>query len=180
MNYWKGLVVGMKLQNNTQSNFKRFVKENKTVVYTSPILIILILIVVIVYSNPGGSKPGNSVPTLANVSTAQGNSVEVLPQTERVTTTTTTTDGISSTNGQTSKNPFSGPLYLKGVVTRTDGNNMAIIEGNGKSYIVKKDDVIEGSLTVENISDKEVFLTQDDNKISLELAQRENNQTVVK
>lgn len=177
--YAEGVVAPMKVQKGTQSNFKRFLKENRTIVYTFPILIVLIIAVIIVYSNLGGKKPDNtSTPAMAESSA--GNNIEILPQTQRAVETGAGAGSDAAKGVQAAKDPFSGPVTLKGVLTRADGNNMAIIEGDGKSYIVKKDDVIEGNLLVESISENEVLVKQNNQEISLRLPQIENSQTVSK
>ncbi len=164
-------------QKDGQSSFKRFFRENRTLAFSIPILVILVVVVLIVYSNPGVAKPGESVPALAESTNPglQGNPVEILPQTERP--TDKGTDSGKEGSSETLKNdPFSGPLKLVGVLTG-GGKDMAVIESGGRSYVLQKGDVLEGGMTVESVASNEVRLKDGDREVSVKLEQPKKDQT---
>lgn len=170
----------MAAMNRRQSNFKRFLNENKTLIFTSPLLAVLVIVVVILYAGPGGAKKPESVPAMAQ-STAMpdGNRVQVLPQTERdISANSSSKGGTSGDNA--ARDPFNGPASLIGILTGDDGNNVAVVEADGKSYIVKKGDIIGGNTIVEEISADEIKLKDNDTETTLKLEPRKDSQDVSK
>lgn len=164
------------------SGFKRFFEQNKTLAFLLPVLLIMIVVVVIIYI-PKGDKPTDSIPVSAENVAAQSNKVDVLPQTERVINEETANKGESTatTNDDKAvKDPFVGPMTFSGVLINSNGDNIAVIEGNGKSYVVRKGDMIGDSIQVDSISAEEVVLKGNERTIVLKLEQKKKSQTVNK
>lgn len=169
---------------NTSSNFKMFLKENKTLAVSAPILVILIIAVIIIYSSMGSRDAQDILPVLAENAPGglEGTRVEILPQTERITPGATQdargeasmetggSDGEASPEmGSAVKNPFNSPITLKGVVVRDDNEGAAILETGGKTLIVRKDDVLENGMTVGDISLDRVILIGNGKDIELKM-----------
>lgn len=151
--------------------FKRFLKENRTLAISIPILIVLIIAVLIIYSGMGGENVKNVVPALMENAPADmsGNQIEVLPQTERDTGADTTTEsGEEEKSDGEVKDPFAGPVTLTGIVV-SDGDGMAILEVGGKAVIARENDVLSSGLTVSSISIDKVILKNNDKEIELNL-----------
>lgn len=163
------------------SGFKKFFNQNKTLVFLLPVLLIMIIVCIIIYI-PKGDKQADSVPAAAETTIADGNKVEVLPQTERVVDEKAADDSEQSTSGEDStvKDPFVGPMKFTGVLLNSNGENIAVVEGNGKSYVVRKGDMIGDSIQVESISAEEVVLKSGERTINLKLEQKKNSTTVNK
>jgi type II secretory pathway component GspD/PulD (secretin) len=158
---------------NTGSNFKMFLKDNKTLAVSVPILVILIIAVIIIYSSMGSQDADGILPALAENAPAglEGTRVEILPQTERITPGTTqgVEGGASPETDGAVKNPFNSPITLKGVVARDDDEGAAILETGGKTLIVRKDDVLENGMTVGGITLDRVILIDNGKDIELKM-----------
>ncbi len=173
----------MSIQNGGESVFKRFLKENKSLAVSIPILVILLIAVIIIYFSMGSAKKTEAVTAAAESTSAPSQTIEILPNTER--TINDSTSGNSSKNAESSstttiKDPFSGPLKLVGILVDSDGSGIAVIEANSTSYIVSKNDVLENNMTVTDISVDSVTLKNDDRELELKLEKRSDSQTVNK
>lgn len=170
----------MNTQNGGQSAFKRFLKENRTLAVSIPILAILLIAVIIIYSSMGNSKSQGTVPVIAEKTNAPAQTIEILPNTERVINSKESRDDLKnsdSTSNAAIKDPFNGPITLVGVLVDANGGGMAVIEANNKSYIVKKDDILENDMTVSSISTDQITLKDNDREMILKLEKRSNSQT---
>jgi hypothetical protein len=81
------------------------------------------------------------------------------------------------------RDPFTGALTLKGVITGGDEDNVAIIEAGNISYVARKGTVIAGSWTVDAINSDSVNLKAGDKKLRLDFNGRvktENTEPAVK
>jgi type II secretory pathway component PulC len=158
---------------NINSNFKMFLKENKTLAVSAPILVILIIAVIILYSSMGSQDAQGILPALTENAPAglEGTRVEILPQTER-TTSGTAQDAQGEAAPETgggAKNPFNSPVTLKGIIVRDDNKGAAILETGGKTLIVSKDDTLENGMTVGDISLDKVILIDNGKDIELKM-----------
>jgi hypothetical protein len=170
----------MSTQNGGQSAFKRFLKENRTLAVSFPILAILLIAVIIIYASMGNSKSQGAVPVVAENTNAPAQTIEILPNTVRdIDNNDSGSDQKStdSTSNAAIKDPFSGPITLVGVLVDAKGGGMAVIEANNKSYIVRKDDILENNMTVSSISADQVTLKDNDREMILKLEKRSNSQT---
>lgn len=87
---------------------------------------------------------------------------EILPQTER----------------QKNLNPFAGPLKLTGVLISSNTlDNLAILESNNRSYIVRHGDIIDDYWTVEKIEKSSVVLKADNRKLILDKGLSANSES---
>jgi type II secretory pathway component PulC len=162
-----------------QSGFKRFLNENKSLAVSIPILAVLLIAVVIIYFSLGSTKNQEAVPTASEILNAQAQTIEILPNTERATSDSNNEQKNTSSpkdEGEI-KDPFSGPVSLTGVLVDSQGNGIAVIEANNKSYIVRKGDILENNMTVGSISEDKVILKDQDREITLKLEKRNNSQT---
>lgn len=177
----------MAVQSNgagSPSGFKRFFEQNKSLVFMLPVLLILIVVVIIIYIPKGGGQADN-VPVMADNAntTEQGNRVEVLPQTERVVSEEAADKAESAAADNTDKSvkdPFVAPMSFTGVLINSNGDNIAILEGNGKSYVVRKGDMLGDSTQVDSISAETVILKNGDRTVELKLEQKKSSQTTNK
>lgn len=153
------------------SAIKKFFKENKSLTFMLPVLVILMIILIIIYSGTGDSKGNQDVPAASGQETASPvpvdesalaaqPQVDVLPQFLR-----------SATEGaiEVIKDPFETPIKLKGIVY-ADSRSTAILEANGISYIVKEDDVLgESTWKVAFIENDSITLVSGDESMTLSL-----------
>jgi Tfp pilus assembly protein PilP len=150
-----------------RSKFGQFFKRNKTLVFALPILLVLIVVLIIVYSNLGTDKstvadlPDNDITNNKAIdSTVSKNEdrpvdakVEILPQKVR------TEDQKNEGGNVTSQiDPFEQPMVLSGVLVNDNGDNIAIIESEGKSFVVKEGDTVGKNWKVEEIKEDGVIL----------------------
>lgn len=147
-----------------KSALSDFLEKNKSLVYTVPIMLIGIIVVVIMYSKPQNQpKPvqpvssGEKAPGGTQTSDAIGLQVEVLPQMERI-------KQPENLNLSEINDPFNTDepsVYLKGTML-SDKQDTAIIETDGRAYIVSVGDSIGAYWVVEKIEDKKVTLVDTD------------------
>ena len=67
------------------------------------------------------------------------------------------------------KDPFSGTMTLKGVITGGGGSNLAIIEIGNISYVAAQGDELAGGLVVEEVKGDLVILKSAQDKVLLQL-----------
>ncbi len=172
--------VHMSAKMGGQSGFKRFLRENRTIAFSIPVLLVLLIVLIIVYSGLGKDVSEEAVPAVAEASgtlSSNPQTIEILPNTERVIKNGSDTDDTA-----VQRDPFSGPMNLVGIVASTDGKNIAVIEANDKSYILEKGDNIESNMTVSDITADKVVIknTDTEKEITLKLEKRNNSQSVIK
>lgn len=151
----------METEKSFVDKFKDYIKKNKFLSIAVLILIIMIIVLVIVYVNmtPKIASGINNQPAATTTPTTQTTAtanVDVLPQTQRTNETVST-----STVTDSAKNPFAGPVTLKGTVLNNKGGNLAIVEAGGSTFIVAKDETIAEIWTVKKITSGEVILVRD-------------------
>ncbi|RCX13802.1 hypothetical protein DFR58_11631 [Anaerobacterium chartisolvens] len=156
-----------------QSKLKEYIKKNKFLAVSLCVLAVLIVVMIAVYASlPGtGGTPVMSEPTAdGKPPGAEGESVEILPQTSRSDSTGAAEKAEDNTGAAAaSRDPFSGPMLLKGTVIGNNGNSQAIITADSISYVVGLGDEIGGGWTVESIEPKEVLLKSGSRELSLRL-----------
>lgn len=75
---------------------------------------------------------------------------------------------LAQTERQKNLNPFAGPLKLTGVlITNNTSDNLAIVESNNTSYIVKQGDIIADYWAVEKIDKSSIVLKAGDRQLIL-------------
>ncbi len=161
----------MEKKTTEETAIKKFFKENKSLTFMIPILIILIIVAVIINLPSGDDKETvknepsatESPNTEAPLDTDQPK-VDVLPQIIR--------SDISEAIEQ-EKDPFESPMKLVGVVY-SNMKSTAIIEWGGYSYILGLNDTVgnskwevarieKDSITLDNGSENMVLVLTEKN-----------------
>lgn len=144
-----------------------FFSKNKLLIMSGIAIILLVIILIVVYASMGmfGSL------TKKAIDTTKTNPSEILPQTQRTTTSVPKTTAPSSQSSQAVKSdPFSsGPITLKGVIMSDNENNVAIIENGDAAFIVKEGDMLLDYWKVEKIEKASVTLKTGEQELKLEL-----------
>lgn len=128
---------------NDETAWKKFFRENKSLTFMLPVLVILIIAAIIINLSLGNDKeaaksnPSSTESSDVNSSAIDTNQpqVDVLPQIIRA-------DNPEEVELQ--KDPFESPMNLTGVVL-SSLKSTAIIEWGGYSYIVEINDNIGNS-----------------------------------
>lgn len=173
---------------NGSSGFKRFFEQNKSLMVLLPLLLVMLIVVAILYipklfnSAAEVAVSSDNATRQTQQTTQQGSKVEVLPQTQRVIDEASADKADSTASKSTSaeKDPFVGPMAYSGYVLNSDGNNIAVLEGNGRTYLVRIGDMLGESTEVQSITGEEVILKNNDRTTVLKLEQKKNSQTVNK
>lgn len=150
---------------NQQGGFKKFIAQNKFLIFGGSIVIILLVVLASIYFSLGILGQTKTHETISLKDTEGIQQVEVLPQLQRATET------ASSSDPQSEKplDPFNGPITLKGIVMNSNGNSVAVIEASGNSYVVAANDTISNTWKVESISANQVVLKYGDRDYTLTL-----------
>lgn len=163
----------MKFGKNDTSNAD---ERKKKIIIMSIVIAILILSLLGVYVRLGIiSLPGtgNNVEPAAQITTDSDDTSEVTEQLDIFTeeadeqTSETKEEDISSEDDTNVLSPFSGPFELIGVVVDQNNKNVAIIDGNSRTHIVRQNDLIDDSWKVQEISKDSVILNNNGNMFKL-------------
>lgn len=130
--------------------------------------VLLIVVVVGVFHAMNSVKP-DATGQLGELQGSQGPSITYLP------TTTRTVDQPSDSTGLTVsqlRDPFSGGIVLRGVITGGTGNDLAVIEAGSTAYVVSQGAVVAGDWTLAEINRDSVVLTSGSSELILELGGR--------
>lgn len=159
-----------------KSGLKKFFQENRSLVFTVPVFVILVIAVILVYvltgkdntaeaPDPAQTNPvtteqpaQTNEPTQAP-SDSSGTEVTTLPQDER-----------DRDQSEIVRNPFAAPYRVSGIIYDKSGNSLAIIEAENKTYIVEADEQVGEYFTVLNIESDKVVLEVDGQEIILTLS----------
>ncbi len=164
-----------------QSKLKEYIRKNKFLAVSLCVLAVLIVVMIAVYASlPGtGSTPVMSEPTgEGSPGGSDGDSVEILPQTSRSGGTGADDKAEDKAEAASaSRDPFSGPMLLKGTVIGNNGNSQAIITADSISYVVGIGDEIGDAWTVESIAPKEVLLKSGSRELPLRLEEAKTSKS---
>lgn len=131
-------------------------------------ILLFILVICTILGTLACKKPSSEGQDIAASSSNSEEPLEreVLPQLER---TSQASEG-SQSEQSTLLDPFSGSLTLTGILTsKFSKDNIAIIEANNTSYIVRQDDVVAGYWNVDNIQATSILLKHGDKELILDL-----------
>lgn len=125
-----------------ETAIQKFFRENKSLTFMIPLLVILIIVAIIINFSLGNDKKAvktnsnlvSSTDTHAPIDTNQPQ-VDVLPQIIR-------SDNTEAVEQQ--KDPFESPMKLTGIVY-SSLKSTAIIEWGGYSYIIELNDIVGNS-----------------------------------
>lgn len=180
----------MAIENNgtsSSSGIKKFFEQNKSLRVLLPLLLVMIVVVAIIYVpklfNNSSNVPASAANTTKQTQqTEQNSKVEVLPQTQRVIDESAATEADKATSESASpdKDPFIGPMSYTGYVLNSNGDNIAVLEGNGRTYLVRIGDMLGENTEVQSITGEEVILKYNERTTVLKLEQKNNSTTVNK
>jgi hypothetical protein len=164
----------MKLQfnKNTQGNSKPINKtsEDKNKIYIfAGVIVVLLCAMIGIYIKLGyiklpGAEKKNTTP-ITPVNSGVNTRLNTSLNTQTPTSGNNTQDSeMAPTNFI---DPFSGPYNLTGVIVNDTGRNVAIIEGNGRNFVVAENDTIDNSWRVESITMKQVILSWNNKRYAL-------------
>lgn len=160
-----------------KSGLKKFFQENRSLVFTIPVFIVLAVVVVLVYvlgnnkdsaeNQPQAEETPVAVeqtaaPSLSSTpapTQSGGTEVTTLPQSER-----------DRDESEIIRNPFADPYRVSGIIYDKSGGSIAIIEAENKTYIVEADDQIGEYFKVVKIESDRVVLDVEGQEIVLTLS----------
>jgi hypothetical protein len=159
---------GTKDNKRKESDLQGFFKKNKFAVVGGIIILILAVVMLIVYSNKNSDNDTSSTSNVTTQNQQQTTSqqVDVLPQKERI----DDTNASGSTNNSAAADPFSQPPVLTGLILNNEGQGIALIKANGKSYVAEKGDIIAEVWVVDTVNKDEVILKSDKGDITLQMS----------
>ena len=148
-----------------KTKFKKFLDENRSLVFTVPVFLVLVIVFVLIYafglgrnndvseSNPPAMNTNQPATTQSaapqaseNPSTGGGQEVTTLPDDER-----------DKDQEEIARNPFADPYRVSGIIYDKSGS-IAIIEAENKSFIVEPGDEPGGYFKVISIDRDKVVL----------------------
>jgi hypothetical protein len=150
-----------------ESKAQKFFKENKSLVFMLPVLVVLIIVLLYIYVFSGifGSKKQVSAPQTTNPavttpskgtsqdtsSSGEGEKIlNLLPIRER-----------TLSDSEILKDPFGTSQYqLKGIVYSEKGISCCVISAGGVSYVLEKNGEIEDVLKVVDIKKETVTVEE--------------------
>ncbi|CCO08887.1 hypothetical protein [Desulforamulus hydrothermalis] len=141
-----------------------YVKQNKRqALLAGGALLVLIGLILLVKWNVAffSSQAGGTAPAGAGLNQAA-------PAVSQPTTTLLPATKRTMEERPQPRDPFSGSLQLKGVITGGGGDNLAIIEAGNTSYIVGPGQELAGGLVVKEVTGNWVVLQAASGKIYLE------------
>ena len=149
----------------------RLLKEKK---YLAGIggVVLLVIVVLLIWSfglgkTPGENQGADKGPGGPGAGAAAGQkSISVLPETRRA--PAEQAEPFPPSNSKETVDPFAGPAVLRGVLTGGGGNNLAIIEIGGATYVVAPGDKITGDWAVAEVKNGLVILTAREQEMRLE------------
>lgn len=160
------------------TGLKKFAAENKSLLFTIPVFVVLLVIVLFVYVFSGNDDDTAEVitPTPTAVATEQQTPTDTQP------VETTTPDDDQETivtplpdterdkdSDEIYRNPFAVPYKVSGIIYSSKGDSVAIIEAENKSFIVKVGDNAEDFFTVLDINKNSVTLEVEGQELILSL-----------
>jgi len=165
----------MKISSNSNTAFRKFLNENKSVKIMLPVLLVAVIVFIVFTLSGGFNNDGKGIPSSQNSGDfipADGNidvnlpRVEVLPQTVR---------SNNQENTEVKKDPFEAIMKLVGIV-HSKGKSTAIIEWGEYSYIVQTDEKVgDSDWRVANIGTNSITLASENDTFVLDLTDGNNN-----
>jgi len=156
------------------TGFKKFANENKSLLFTIPVFVVLLVIVLFVYVF-NGNKPVDTVkstpmPTKTISNEDVATSTPTPTDTDSSTEVTTLPDSERTKDSdETYRNPFALPYKVSGIIYDSKGGSVTIIEAENKSYILKEGDKAEKYFTVLKIDKNSVIIEVEGEELTLTL-----------
>jgi hypothetical protein len=150
------------VEKQEKSKFKKFIDENRSLIFTVPVFVVLAIVLVMVYVLGGNNdNTSETNPPAANTPLATAESAEPSETSDSNNgqeVTTLPDDEREKSPSEIQRNPFAEPYKVSGIIYDSKGDSLAIIEAENKSYIVEAGDEGDGYFTVVSIErDQEVL-----------------------
>ena len=159
-----------------KSGLKKFFQENRSLVFTIPVFIVLVIAVILVYVLGGKDVADTQLPSETNpIVTEQPAELTPVPTSEPAESggtevTTLPKDERNKDDSDIIRNPFADPYKVSGIIYDKSGGSIAIIEAENKTYIVKTDDQIGNYFKVISIEPDQVVLEVEGQEIVLSIS----------
>ncbi|MBN1623878.1 MAG: hypothetical protein JW903_05885 [Clostridia bacterium] len=146
-----------------KTKFKKFLDENRSLVFTVPVFLVLIVVVILVYALSGNNDVSETTPPEADTNQPAATQSAAPVQTESPATdsgqevTTLPDDERDKDQNEILRNPFAEPYRVSGIIYDKSGS-IAIIEAENKSFIVEAGDEPGGYFKVLSIEEDKVVL----------------------
>ena len=151
-----------KKEENLKNSLKAIAKNitsNKLYLVTSVLLLSVFALIIVLVINPWASLSDEN----GNKSDQEG-AITFLP-----TTTRTVDEPETPLTPLQVRDPFSGVIVLRGVITGGKGGDLAVIETGSNAYVIGIGDPVAGDWTVVEIKKSSVLLTSINRELLLEL-----------
>jgi len=158
-----------------KTKFKKFLDENRSLVFTVPVFLVLVVVVILVYVLDGNDNVSETNPPVTNTNQpAAAQSAEPAASEEPSTgegqeVTTLPDDVRDKDQSEITRNPFADPYRVSGIIYDKSGS-IAIIEAENKSFIVEPGDEPEGYFKVLSIEADRVVLEVDGMELVLSIS----------
>jgi len=161
-------------EKDKKSGIKKFFQDNRSLVFTIPIFIVLVIVVILVYvfsGNNTAEPPVETNPTATVQPTAPASTPTPQPtETGGTEVTTLPQDERDKDTSEIMRNPFADPYRVSGIIYDEKGGSIAIIEAENKAYIVKVDDQVGEYFKVIKIESDRVVLEIEGQEVVLNLS----------
>ena len=161
-------------EKNEKSKIKKFLDENRSLVFTVPVFLVLIVVVILVYALNGSNDAAETnqpapttTPPAATQSATPATTEE--PSTGGQEVTTLPDDVRDKDQTEITRNPFADPYRVSGIIYDKSGS-IAIIEAENKSFIVEPGDEPGGFFKVISIEADKVVLEVDGMELVLSIS----------
>lgn len=134
----------------------KYISSKKLYFVIGVLLLIILAIIIVLVTIPGSSKPDKKGD--------QEGTITFLP-----TTTRTVDEPETPLTPLQVRDPFSGGIVLRGVITGGEGGDLAVIEAGSTAYVASKGATIAGDWTVVEIRRNSVLLASANRELLLEL-----------
>ncbi|MBN2559278.1 MAG: hypothetical protein JXB33_11040 [Clostridia bacterium] len=143
-----------------KTGFRKFLDENRSLVFTIPVFIVLVIVVVLVYLL-GGNNSDVSESTQPTATPAESAAPVASGQPGGTEVSTLPIDERDKDQSEILRNPFADPYKVSGIIYDKNGGSIAIIEAENKSFIVSEGYEAEGYFKVLDIESNKVTLEVD-------------------
>jgi len=163
--------------NDKKSGLKKFFQDNRSLVFTIPVFIVLVIAVILVYVLGGNDDTAENQPPVETNPTATEQTVAPVPtptpssnETSGTEVSTLPQDERDKDESEIIRNPFADPYRVSGIIYDKSGGSIAIIEAENKTYIVEVDEQVGEYFKVISIEAEKVVLEIDGQEIILTLS----------
>ncbi len=147
-------------EKDKKSGLKKFFQENRSLVVTIPVFVVLVIVAILVIVLNGNGKVAETTPAETNPTVTEQpvNSTPVPTASGGTEVTTLPKDERDKDQSEILRNPLASPYKVSGIIYDEKGGSLAIIEAENKSFIVEAGDTAGGYFKVLEIRAGEVVL----------------------